>query len=270
MKAFIKNFQNKLTQRQPVIKGTADSPLLMLLLFSITFSSGSFVTYAQEFSIKKVELDGTKINVYYDLMDSVAGRTYTVSIYASKDNFIAPLTKVSGDMGLEVKPGGNKKIVWNAQQELGADFEGKVGLEVRGRLYIPFVRFSGFEDYKVLKRGKPYQLTWSGGTRQNVLNFDLYKDEEKIYTIPNVANVGNHEISIPTSVKPGKGYKFKISDSKNKDEVVYTSSFILKRKVSLAVKIIPILGLGVVATILSGNKNSSPENIVDPLTPPKR
>ncbi|MBY0435325.1 MAG: GPI anchored serine-threonine rich family protein [Cyclobacteriaceae bacterium] len=240
---------------------------ILIILLSCT----ALAMRAQEFTIKKVELDGTKINVYYDLVDSIAGRSYTINIYSSRDNFIAPLAKVTGDLGLEVRPGGNRKITWNAQEELGATFEGKVGLEVRGRLYIPFVRFSGFEDYKVLKRGKPYQLIWSGGTRQNVLNFDLYKNDEKIYTIPNVANVGNHEVIIPTSVKPGIGYKFKISDSKNKDEVVYTSSFMIKRKVPLLVKLLPVLGLGAAATLLSsGGSSGTPkgqESIVDPLIP---
>ena len=219
---------------------------------------------AQDFSVKRVESSQGKINIYYDLLDTL-GRGYSINVYASRDNFIAPLQKISGDAGLEIKPGRNKKIVWDAT-ELGADFDGKVALEVRGRVYIPFVRFEKFEEYKAIKRGKPYDVTWTGGNSQNILNFDLYKGDKKITTIPNVANVGRHKITLPTSVKPGKNYRFKISDTKNKDEVVYTGNFTVKRKVPLLIKVLPVLGVGALVYLLTGG-NKGPDNIPDPVNP---
>src|SRR5688572_26877076 len=172
-------------------------------LFFIAMISVIPDVIAQEFTLRKLELAGDKLVVHYDLIDTVRNRHYTVNVYSSKDNFLHPLQKVSGDAGLEVVPGKNRKIVWAAKEELGHDFDGKVGLEVRGRLYIPFVRFKGFEDYRVVKRGKPYILSWTGGTRQNILNFELYKGDHKVWAQPPVANTGSHELIIPTSVRPG-------------------------------------------------------------------
>ena len=140
------------------------------LLFLIgLLSAGTAV--GQKFSIKRVEVAGDMVNLYYDLADTIVSRTYTISVFSSKDNYISPLAKVTGDLGLEVRPGGNKKITWNAKEELGADFEGKVGLEVRGRLYIPFVRLDGLN--KTFKRTRPTEITWTGGTQQNILNFEI-------------------------------------------------------------------------------------------------
>jgi len=210
------------------------------LVFSLLITAG--LCCAQQFTIKRVEVAGDKVNLYYDLLDETAQRAYTVSLYSSRDNFISTLEKVSGDIGLEVRPGGNRKIVWNAKEELGSDFEGKVGLEIRGKVYIPFVRLDGLN--KSFKRDKPYELTWTGGTQQNILNFDLYKGENKITTFPNIANVGHYTMTMPTAIKPGKGYKFKITDTRNKDQIVYSAPFVVKRKIPLLFKALPVAMIG--------------------------
>jgi hypothetical protein len=224
----------------------------------------SLTVMSQTFSIRRLEVAGDKINLYYDLIDSVSSRTYTIALYSSHDNFVLPVQKVSGDLGLEVKPGRNKKIVWNAKEELGAAFNGKVGMEVRGRLYIPFVRLEGLN--KKLKRLTPTEITWSGGTQQNILNFDLYRGEERVTRFANIANVGHYTLTIPTTVKPGKGYRFKITDSRNKDQIVNSAPFKVKRKIPLLMKAIPVvvIGLGSYLVVL-GNKGR--REIPDPSIP---
>src|SRR5678810_102961 len=176
-------------------------------------------------------LEGDLVNVYYDLLDTTARRTYTVNLFSSRDNYITAMDKVRGDFGLEVKPGANKKISWNTREELGGAFEGEVSLEIRGRVYIPFVRLDG--QYTSFKRTRPYEITWTGGTQQNILNFDLYQGDEKITSFPNIANVGHYTLVIPQGVKSGKGYSFKITDSKNKDQIVNTGNFSVKPKYPL-------------------------------------
>lgn len=219
---------------------------------------------AQQFTIKRIEVAGDKINLYYDLLDETAQRFYTVSLYSSRDNYISTLEKVSGDIGLDVKPGGNKKIVWNAMEELGGQFEGKVSLEIRGKVYIPFVRLDGLN--KKFKRDKPYEITWTGGTQQNILNFDLYRGEDKITTFPNIANVGHYTMTMPVSIKPGKKYRFKITDTRNKDQIVYTQPFGVSRKIPLAFKVLPVMLLGGgVYSLVSGSKG--PSDIPDPIVP---
>lgn len=214
-----------------------------LLIILLVFGWAS--ARSQQFNIKKVELSADKVFVYYDLYDTIAAHSYTINLFYSKDNFISPLQKVRGDVGLEVRPGANKKIEWSAKDELGPDFKkGNISLEVKGRLYIPFIRFDG--HYKELKRGKKYELTWTGGTQQNILNFDLYQKGKKITTFANIANVGHYTLVIPNSVKPGRDYQFRISDTKNKDQVVFSQTFSIDRRVPLVYKIaVPVvLGVG--------------------------
>jgi hypothetical protein len=228
-------------------------------LLIITLTALVFATHAQEFEIKRYELAGDNIVIFYDLVDTVKNRSYTINLYASKDNYLNPLTKISGDVGLEVKPGTNRKLTWNAKEELGNTFAGKVAIEIRGRVYIPFVRFGSFEDIESRKRGVPFVVTWTGGTRQNILNFDLYSGDKKVWTQANVANNGNYELEIPTSVKPGKDFRFKISDSKNKDEIVYTPTFAVKRKIPLLLKVVPLVALAGVVGIFATQGSSSTE-----------
>lgn len=219
---------------------------------------------AQDFTINKVELTGESIILHYSLIDTTKSRTYSINVYTSRDNFIAPLQKVKGDVGLEVRPGQNKKIIWSSREELGATFQGDVEIEIRGRVYIPFIKFDGFQDGQVIKRGKPKSITWSGGTRQNILNFTLYKGEKNIDVIPNVANSGSYDLTLPTSVKPGSGYYFIVSDSKNKDQMMKTNEFKVKRKVPLLLKLLPVAIIGVLIPTLSGGSDSGPENLGDP------
>lgn len=224
--------------------------------------------FAQEFRITRFDLMNDKLVVSYDLTDTVKDHRYTVNVYSSNDNFLNPLQKVTGDMGLEVAPGLNKKIIWNAKEEIGPEFSGKLSVELRGKLYIPFVRLTGFEDYKVIKRGIPFTITWTGGTRQNVLNFDLYNGDTRVWTQANVGNSGSYEITIPKSVKTGKQYRFKVSDNKNKDDVVYTGEFIVRRRIPLIVKIIPVAVVGGLAYYLfSKPDRAGDEKLLDPLCP---
>jgi len=243
--------------------GTLPVPTWLTVIFCL-FITG--IACAQQFTIKRIELADQKVIIHYDLADTVRSRAYSISVYRSNDNFLNPLQFASGDVGLEVKPGNNKKISWDAKSELGESFNGSVALEIRGKLYIPFVRFGGFDEYKAIKRLKPYDITWSGGTSQNILNFDLYKGDKKVLTIPNIANVGHYKLTLPKDVKPGKDYRFRISDTKNKDEVVYTGMFIVKRKTPLLVKILPVVAVGA-GVVLLGGGGDGPGNIPDPPDP---
>jgi len=238
-------------------------PLKTILGFAALISS--MTVDAQEFAIKKVELTNSSIILHYDLIDTIKARTYSINVYSSKDNFLSPLQKLKGDAGLEVKPGMDRQIVWSSKEELGESFKGDIELEVRGRIYIPFVKFDGFQEEQVIRRGKPKTMVWSGGSRQNILNFAVYnKAGENVDVITNVANSGNYEMILPTTIKPGKGYYFLVSDSKNKDQVMKTPTFEVKRKVPLAVKIVPVVLIGgAIAALLPKSGASNLDNPPD-------
>ena len=221
---------------------------------------------AQEFTIKDVEMTADGIALHYDLLDTTKNRFYTVHVFTSKDDFLNPVTKVKGDVGLEVRPGPNRKILWDPK-EFGADFRGDIEIEIRGKVHIPFVQFTNLKDFKAFKRTKPTTLTWTGGTRQNILNFNLYKDEELVTVISNVANSGNYNMVIPRSVKPGNGYYFLVADSKNKDQVMKTSEFSVKPRVRLIFKILPVVALGGLVYVLL--PEPEPDPLEDPFGPPE-
>ena len=135
----------------------------------------SISAYSQEITIKRIELENENVYLHYSLQDTTLNRYYTINLYTSRDNFLNPLEKIKGDVGIEVPPGDDRKIKVNIKEEFGPEFEGKLAFELRARVYIPFIRITSFSEYKKFKRGKPYEIQWSGGRPQNVLNFDLYK-----------------------------------------------------------------------------------------------
>src|SRR5271154_934813 len=94
---------------------------ILLFIAFIFFSKAS----AQNVTIRNIELAGEKVVVHYDLDDNDPNHEYLLSLYSSRDNFASPLTKVTGDIGPEVKPGTGKRVEWNVLQELGA-FKGRI------------------------------------------------------------------------------------------------------------------------------------------------
>ena len=234
--------------------------VIIVLIALLVFNSSS----AQVFSIHRLEVAGNKVNIFYDLVDTISSRSYTIALFSSADNFISAQQKVKGDLGLEVKPGYNRKIVWDAKEELGIEFNGPINLEVRGRLYIPFIQLDGLN--KTFKRLTPTEITWTGGTEQNILNFDLYDGDEKITSFPNIANVGHYKLTIPSSVKPGKTYRLRITDSRNKDQVVFSQPLKIIRRLPLSLKIVPIVLIGV-GSLFALSGHASVQTIPDPITP---
>lgn len=233
-------------------------------ILSALLCASILLLQAQDFSIAKVERIGGTVILHYNLIDTVRNRVYTVNVYTSKDNYTTPLQHVTGDIGLEVKPGANRKIIWEAREELGASFAGDLGLEVRGKVYIPFVKLDGFDDYKKFKRNKTYNITWTGGRGNNVLNFDLYRKETLIKAYPNIANVGYHTIKFQ-GIKPGRNYRLKITDSKNKDDVVYSAPFKIRARVPLLIKLLPIAISGYFISTLGSDP--AEEDIIGPPEP---
>ncbi|MEJ0031229.1 MAG: hypothetical protein WDO15_13000 [Bacteroidota bacterium] len=99
----------------------------LLLVVAVVIGTSAM---AQTVLIKKVELAGENIIVHYDLEDSNPNNEYLINLYSSKDNYYAALIKVSGDVGMDVKPGLDKKITWKIRDEYGG-YKGKIALELR-------------------------------------------------------------------------------------------------------------------------------------------
>jgi hypothetical protein len=239
----------------------------LILKVSLLLSSFAFESFAQEVKITQVELQANgDVALTYNLNDERRDRKYSLYLYTSADNYIQPLQKITGDVGVNLAVGENKRLIWRAKEELGSAYKGGVSLELKGSIYVPFITLDHFDDYKVFKRGKAYDVAWSGGRGDNVLSFELYQGENKVKVLEERPNVGNTVIVIPSDVKPGR-YKFKISDSRNKDEVVYTMDFRVKRKMPLALKLGLAVVLGGAITYLAGSGSGEEPKMGEPPLP---
>lgn len=213
----------------------------ILFIIILVASSAS----AQKLSMHRIELVRDKLVVYYSLEDDNPNHQYQVDLYSSKDNFATPLTKVKGDVGPEVKPGKDRSIEWNILQEIG-NYAGDLAVEVRARVYVPFVKITGFQEGKVFKRGRTYPLLWTSGNMGGQVDIELYNGQSRVGGDRNVPNTGKYEYAIPGSVKPGKDYKLKFTNTRNRDEFVYSSVFRIAPKIPFVVKI------GAAAVVIGG------------------
>lgn len=219
--------------------------------FTLMAIALSFSALAQTVSIKKVELAGDKVLVYFDLDDSNTSHEFSLNLYASRDNFTVPLSKVTGDVGSEVKPGSNKKIEWKITEEYGS-YKGKLALEIRGRVYVPFVKLQSFNTKQSYKRGKSYNLNLKAGNT-NPIHVELYKGSERVSGEMNHPNNGSYLLTIPSTAKPGGDYRIKITDSKSSEDAVYSPLFKVKPKIPTVVKIlVPFVVIGGAVAALGG------------------
>jgi hypothetical protein len=241
------------------------------LLGCVLLAFGS-VANGQSVIIKKIELAGEKVIVHYDLEDNNPNNEYQISLYASKDKYSAPLTKVTGDIGSEVKPGLDRKVEWNLMQEYGG-YKGKLSVEIRGKVFVPFVKLRAFDTKKTYKRGKSYPVAWRPGNT-NPIHIELYKGSQRVSGELNHPNNGSYTMSVGSKVKPGKDYRLKITDSKKSDEIIYSDYFKVAPKIPFIAKLIPALavvgGIAFLATSGGGggeNPLADPIDIEDPPFP---
>jgi len=236
----------------------------MRLVLSLVAMVVTSTVLAQSVIIKKVELAGENVIVYYELEDSNPNNEYLISIYSSKDNYFAPLTKVTGDVGMEIKPGSDKKITWKIRDEYGG-YKGKLALEIRGKVYIPFAKLQGFDAKKTYKKGQTIDIKWKAAG-SNPIHLELFKGGERIVGDMNVPNNGAHSLFIPKHARQGKDYRIKISDSRNTDEQFYTESFKVAPRIPTYAKIAAgavVVGAIVFVVMQSGGNKAKKDEDVD-------
>lgn len=225
---------------------------MRVILLLITAISACSSVFAQSVVIKKVELAGEQVIVHYDLDDSNPNNLYLINLYSSRDTFSGALTKVSGDVGVDVKPGTGKKIIWMIRQEYGG-YKGKIALEIRGKVYVPFVRLQEFDTRKAYKKGKTYSLKWKS-EGSTPINIELYNEGERISGEINQPNNGSHLLFIPKHATKGDKYRIKFSDSRNPEDVVYSDYFKVGPKIPIWMIAAPVVVIGGIVAILAGGK----------------
>lgn len=221
--------------------------------------------HAQKASIKKVELAGEKVIVYYDLEDSNPANEYQIHLYASQSNFTTALTKVTGDVGNEIKPGFDKKIEWKLRDEIGP-YKGRLALEIRGRMFMAVARFNGISAGDKFKRGKSHLINWRPGNG-NPINIELLKDGSPVTSQLNQPNNGASNLFIPLQSQVGDGYTIRITDTKNTSDFVVSEPFTVQRKIPLGLKALPVVAVGAAVLFLGGGGEKGSSEIPDPPHP---
>lgn len=224
----------------------------MRILFILLCIATATTTVAQNITLNWIELSGDKVIVHYDLDDVDPRHEYQVNLLSSRDKFAEPLKKVSGDVE-EVRPGKDKKIIWDVTKELGA-FKGSLTFEVRARVFVPFVKLTTFDQGKVFKRGKNYPLVWTSGSLGGQVNIELYDANTRVFGENNIPNSGKHEWYIPGNVKKGNNYHLRFTNTKNRNDYVNSAVFSIRPRIPFIAKLagIAVVGTGVTLLALSG------------------
>jgi hypothetical protein len=234
----------------------------MKKVFIILFFSTLGELNAQKISLSRIDLEMDKLVVHFSLEDTNPNHTYQISLFSSKDNFATPLTKVTGDVGTEVKAGAEKKIQWNMSQELGA-YKGELAIEVRARVFIPFVKLTSFDASQKYKRGKTYPLLWSSGNMGGQIDIDLFEGQNRVDGDRNVPNTGKYEFAISGSVKPGKDYRLKFTNTRNRDEYIFSQPFRIVPKVPFVLKAGGLALIAAGAYFLLSGDDPPPKGTID-------
>lgn len=238
----------------------------LLFLFFFALLSISWAIAQEMDSISVSRQDGLMV-VRYDFIKGEEGVDYELYLYGSHDNFSAPLQYTTGDVGKKIKLGKGKVIYWDAKKELG-NFKGDFTLKIKGTRYIPFVKFENINKDLTIKRGHTFDIRWETSEKTKSVLVKIQRYGVPIIDSKVVDNNGLFSWEIPSQAKPGKGYSIQIVDTENPLREETSDLFVIKRKIPIAYKIIPVAVLGGAAAILF--LKDDPTGIPGPPLPPTR
>ena len=178
--------------------------LFMLIAFTQVFS--------QDISIEKAQ---TKVNNYDD--------------YQRIDNEVQSSENRSGSQSV------NGDLVF-VSNEVYASAGTDVSDKNEGTAEITFL--APIADSK-FKRGSAIQVRWTGGNPDDEYALDLFDGRFHYRPIGELKKSGTYPWIIPKDVKPGKEYKFKLTNINDFGESAFSRTFLVKRKVPVAVWIVP-------------------------------
>lgn len=252
----------------------------IVLFYSVTNS------VAQSIQNVHVVVMGDNVNITYDLVSQNQNQLFELRLYASYNNFTAPLTKVSGEIGQNIKPGLYKLIIWRAAEEL-TNYKGDITFKVRGSVTgevqpvevtppppvetPPALNVINPRSGSSFKVGRSVPLQWNGGFQNENIKIELFKGQMMMRNIGTSPNNGNFNWTVPQDIK-GSDFRIKLFNLNRPESAVFSGGFKIKGKMSMLVKIgIPVLALGGAAAALlsggdggGGNGPPPPDRLPDP------
>lgn len=212
----------------------------ILILGFIVLSANLF---GQKVENIKAEVlgDGEKVVITYDITGALEGQRFKVTLYGSHNNFAAPLSLVSGDVGRdrELSGGPSKRIEWSAKSEL-KEYSGDITFEVRAEIVASLFISSPSLGAK-FKKGKVLDITWQGGTPGESMRLDLLKGGAVITQIASVQNSQKFSWAVPKSVAKGGDYQVRLTAESG---TAMSGNFGIKPKTSFGLIMLPVLAVG--------------------------
>ena len=229
---------------------------LRLLIFTFIFLLINLDISGQQIQNAKAKISEDIINITFDLISKNPNDKFSIKIYSSHDNFVKPLSLVSGDVGDDIKPGIGKFAVFQAREELGV-FNGDIIFEVRGNVIISAQTTSIEQlvitdptDGSKLKKGKNAVIRWSGGKQENV-KMELFQNSNLVNPIATTTNLGSYNWTVPKNLK-GSDYSIKLFNINDPGKAVFSGAFKIKGKMPIYVYFIPVVVGGLAFVLLSG------------------
>jgi hypothetical protein len=192
---------------------------------------GLSISYGQSLHIDLLQFYKEQAIITYSIL-GINDTPCSIKIFSSIDNFKAPLNFATGDVGEDVDPGDNKKIVVDIKKEFG-DYAGEITFQIvcKPAEYL-LVR-------KSFRRGKLYKLRW--GINNNsikTIRIELLNNaREKVWEAVGVKNSGSYNWKIPRDIKNGD-YRLRFTGIENENKTTLTNSFQIKPKIPLLVKVV--------------------------------
>jgi hypothetical protein len=193
--------------------------------------------------------------ITYDLVSPKTNELYRVDLYASYNEFNAPLALVSGDVGRNLKAVKGKKREWKAFQESGSSkdditFKIKIVLMFQP---LEFINPTG----GAIRRGHTTIIEWQGGYINNEKELELYHWEKKIASLGKVKGVWQYTWTIPKDLEKGDGYSLKLTGG---DESLVSNTFRVKPRTPLLLKLSPVFAAAAIIPFLGGSGGPSKGN----------
>ena len=244
---------------------TSNFRKLIQVILVCGFYFGLVSGFAQSIQNLNATFSSTgKVLLSYDVVGAKPNQSFSLDLYSSHNNFSTPLKHVSGDIGKNIPTGTGKKVNWDAAAELG-NFNGQVTFKVKGEMIPLAFELKGPVNGASARRGKNMNILWEGGKPDQVVLFELLKDNNRVLSLGETKNSGQYAWRIPKKFAKGT-YSIKLTAGQ---EVKQSALFKVKARIPMLVKLLPILAVGGAVVVLGGGGEGTTNNDLPAAPGPK-
>jgi len=235
-------------------------PFVILLVFF------SLPAQSQRIENVKISKNENNLTLEFDLISENENDIFEIGILKVIDNTPEIVQNVTGDVGLNVEKGFNKKAIIDLEKEFGGE-PLSVKFIISAIVSTPFVTII-LEEQEKIKRGKNRLITWEGGDGDEILAIELHQLDSLIEHLSNSLNTGSFLWKPSSDLVLGKDYQLKIININNPMNYSLSEPFELTSKYPWPVKVGAILASAGIISII-GQITQGDSVIPDPPTIPK-